>query len=73
MPVWQLGIAETTGLSRIMMTTEAGYNAGTLPARVRDGMLTLLMPPVSSALFTTRERDFFYTEEEEAEKSEEEL
>lgn len=72
-PVWQLGIAETTGLSRIMMTTEAGYNAGTLPARVRDGMLTLLMPPVSSALFTTRERDFFYTEEEEAEKSEEEL
>lgn len=72
-PVWQLGIAETTGLSRIMMTTEAGYNAGTLPARVKDGMLTLLMPPVSSALFTTRERDFFYTEEEEAEKSEEEL
>ena len=58
-PVWELGINDDTRLSRIMMSTEQGYNAGVLPASVRDGKLTLLMPPVSSALFITRAGDFY--------------
>ena len=58
-PVWELGIDDDTRLSRIMMSTEQGYNAGVLPASVRDGKLTLLMPPVSSALFITRAGDFY--------------
>ena len=58
-PVWELGIDDDTRLSRIMMSTEQGYNAGVLPASVRDGQLTLLMPPVSSALFITRAGDFY--------------
>ena len=58
-PVWELGIDDDTRLSRIMMSTEQGYNAGVLPASVRDGKLVLLMPPVSSALFITRAGDFY--------------
>ncbi len=58
-PVWELGIGDDTGLSRIMMSTEAGYNAGVLPVSVKEGKLDLTMPPVSSALFITRSGDFY--------------
>ena len=58
-PVWELGIGDDTGLSRIMMSTEVGYNAGVLPVSVKEGKLALTMPKVSSALFITRAGDFY--------------
>lgn len=58
-PVWQLGITDDTGLSRVMLSTESGYNAGVLRVPVKGGNLTLDMPPFSSGLFITRVGDFF--------------
>ena len=58
-PVWELGITDGTGLSRIMMTTEDGYNVGKLNIPVKNGKITAAMPPVSSALFATKAEDFF--------------
>ena len=58
-PVWELGVTDTTGLSRIMMTTEEGYNVGKLKVPVKNGKITAAMPPFSSVLYTTKAEDFF--------------
>ena len=40
-PVWQLGIRDEDKLTRVMMTTEKGYNVGALDYEVADGVLEL--------------------------------
>lgn len=49
-PVWELGIGDDEELIRVMLTTAGGYNVGALKYQVKDGGLTLDMPPNSSIL-----------------------
>lgn len=58
-PVWQLGITEEVPLARLMLTTEEGYNVGGLRYPVKNGLLSLKMPPYSAALFATYADEFF--------------
>lgn len=54
-PVWELGITDDQELRRVMLTYESGYNVGEVTCPVKQGMLTLEMPPISSVLLTVRE------------------
>lgn len=49
-PVWELGIPDGMTMKRIMLTYESGFNAGSLPCRVEDGMVIVKMPAYSSII-----------------------
>lgn len=55
-PVWELGIADTDVLRRVMLTDAEGYNAGMVDYRAEGGILTLELPANSSILLTTGSR-----------------
>ena len=52
-PVWQLGIRDEDRLTRVMMTTENGYNVGALDYEVTDGMLELELPGTCGMLLVS--------------------
>lgn len=51
-PVWRLGLDDGYLLRRRMMTTEQGYNAGTLDYPVCGGYVEMEVLPVSSVVLT---------------------
>lgn len=59
LPVWLLEIDDDDPLTRIMLTTEDGYNVGTVWVEVKKGMVSLTMPPTSSMLMITHGDEFF--------------
>ena len=59
------GISDYDLVVRAMLSTEEGYNAGQVEAEIKDGMLTVTLPPVSSAVFTAEERLIEEQSEEE--------
>ena len=58
-PVWQLGITDDMVLGRPILTAREGYNAGIMLYRVKDGVLRLIMPPCSAAVFISRPEEFY--------------
>ena len=58
-PVWQLGITDDMILGRPILTFEDGYNAGIVFYRVENGMLKVIMPPHSGAVFVSRPEAFY--------------
>lgn len=58
-PIWLLGIEDEEPLTRVMLTTEDGYNVGAALMETDNGMLLLTMPPVSSILMITHVEEFF--------------
>lgn len=52
-PVWQLGIRDEDKLTRVMMTTEKGYNVGALDYEVADGVLELELPGTCGMLLVS--------------------
>ena len=59
LPVWLLGIEDDEPLTRVMLTTEDGYNVGAAWVEVKKGIAALTMPPVSSILLITHVDEFF--------------
>ena len=49
-PVWEIGITDDETLTRVMLTTEDGYNVGRMTYPVSGGSLELEMPGTSSIL-----------------------
>lgn len=58
-PVWLLGLDDDEVLTRIMLTTEDGYNVGAACVEAEKGILSLTMPAVSSMLVITHVDEFF--------------
>ncbi len=54
-PVWEIGVAPETFMVRIMQTAYNNYNSGRLAIPVKDGMLSVDMPPESSMIFREME------------------
>lgn len=59
LPVWQLGITEDGFLTRVMVTTEKGYNVGRINYPVKDGYLNYVLPPLSAVLFISHGEEFY--------------
>ena len=50
-PVWEIGVSPDGVMERLMLTADDTYNSGRLSFPVKDGILTVDMPPESSMLF----------------------
>ena len=58
-PVWEIEVKENGTMRRLMLTADDTYNSGQLDFPVKDGILSVEMPPESSMVFAE------VTEEEE--------
>lgn len=52
-PVWELGITDEDIMTRVMLTTEKGYNAGHISYKSKEGILTLELGARSGILLST--------------------
>lgn len=57
-PVWQLGIPDGTGLTRLMYTNRYGHNVGRLEYRVSKGHVLLDMEGTSAVLLACRVKGY---------------
>lgn len=50
-PVWEIGVGMESAMTRLMLTFDDSYNSGRVVFPVKDGILTVEMPPESSMIF----------------------
>ena len=57
LPVWTVGVPDGETLTRVLTSSEAGYNVGAKTMTVKDGYLEADIGPVSAVLYLGREED----------------
>lgn len=55
-PVWEINMPENGLLTRVMQTTENGYNVGYKMEGYEEGYLTVQVPPVSATIYTLKSK-----------------
>ena len=56
-PVWEIGVPMECNMKRIMFSTDSYYSIGRVEYAVRNGIVSVELPPLSGIVLRHRNRD----------------